>query len=161
MVRMKGALSSIQVGAHDHAIGYGDRLAKHRFGWPLKSSPDRPLILYAYFETPNARANIQYFITHGLHGAADFIFILNGETDIYKQLPKKSNIKFVQRRNDCFDLGSYGEVLLKDELYKKYNHFIMLNASIRGPFLPYWSEACWSDMFLRRITDEVKVCRCI
>jgi hypothetical protein len=33
----------------------------------------------------------------------------------------------------------------------------MLNASIRGPFVPYWSEKCWSDIYLSRVTKEVKV----
>src|ERR1700730_3704626 len=52
-----------------------------------KSSPavkpstaaDRPLVLYAYFETPSARENLEFFIAHGLHAAADFVFILNGD----------------------------------------------------------------------------------
>lgn len=54
-------------------------------------------------------------------------------------------------------LGAYAEALLKDDLYKKYKNFILLNASLRGPFVPYWSEACWSDLYLNKITDEVKV----
>ena len=37
----------------------------------------------------------------------------------------------------------------------------MLNASIRGPFLPYWASGCWSDMYLEKVTDEVKVGLCL
>jgi hypothetical protein len=127
--------------------------------WSMNPITDRPLILYAYAETPNARTNLEYFVAHGLHAAADFIFLLNGETDAANLIPKKSNIKVIQRPNECYDIGAYGETLTNGDLYMKYKRFIMLNASIRGPFLPYWSEQCWSDMFLGRVTDEVKVCR--
>lgn len=120
---------------------------------------DRPLILYAYADskTGSARTNIEFFIEHALHDAADFIFILNGETDVSEIIPDKKNIRYVQRANDCYDLGAYAEVLLKDDLYKGYKRFITLNASIRGPFMPYWSNGCWSDLYLSKITDEVKL----
>lgn len=128
---------------------------------PSETTPpaisERPLILYAYSESENARFNLQFFIDHGLHAAADFVFILNGRTTARSLIPDRPNIRYVQRRNDCYDLGAYAEVLTADNLYKKYKKFVMLNASIRGPFLPYWSEGCWTDMYLRRITEEVKV----
>ncbi|KAH6698966.1 hypothetical protein BKA61DRAFT_583006 [Leptodontidium sp. MPI-SDFR-AT-0119] len=120
---------------------------------------DRPLILYAYADSKDGTAleNLKFFIAHGLHAAADFIFILNGETAAKALVPKKDNIRLVQRPNECYDLGAYAEVLLKDDLYKDYKRFITMNASIRGPFVPYWSEGCWTDMFLSKVTDEVKL----
>jgi hypothetical protein len=118
---------------------------------------DRPLILYAYSEAAPARDNFEFFIAHGLHAAADFVFILNGETDVATLIPDKPNIRYVQRANDCYDLGAYAEVLTTKDLYKNYKRFIMLNASIRGPFVPVWSEKCWSDIYLSRVTKEVKV----
>ena len=118
---------------------------------------DRPLILYAYFETENSRVNFDFFLQHGLHAGADFLFILNGENKAEDSLPKADNIKFVKRKNDCYDLGAFAEVLTKDDLYKKYNRFITMNASIRGPFLPYYATGCWSDMYLSRLTEKNKV----
>jgi hypothetical protein len=53
---------------------------------------ERPLILYAYAESESARVNIQSFIAHSLHVAADFIFIFNGETDGASLLPLEPNI---------------------------------------------------------------------
>lgn len=116
-----------------------------------------PLILYAYSESETARVNLKFFISHGLHAAADFVFILNGDTDIASTIPSRSNIRIVHRPNDCYDLGAYAEVLTKNDLYKNYKRFIMLNASIRGPFVPHWAQGCWSDMYLGRLTDEVKL----
>jgi hypothetical protein len=189
---------------------------------------ERPLILYAYHETAFARANLEYFINHGLHSAADFVFILNGETDaastlIYADNSRKDdpeglldpegvrrrrdNVWVVKRENTCFDLGSHSEVLnrvrggsgwydwkgplgappplnttsnattsetpgavaynatLPDShlpLRKRYQKFILMNASIRGPFLPPYAinsptPTCWSSSFLSRLTSHVKL----
>lgn len=131
------------------------------------SSPDsaattnsnlKPLVLYAYAESQTARENFKFFLEKGIHGGADFIFIFNGETDAMSLVPEHPNIKVIQRENKCFDLGGMGEVLRKDDLWRRYRRFITMNASIKGPFLPrYDSTACWSDIFLSRVTDTVKL----
>lgn len=115
-----------------------------------KPVSERPLILYAYADSKEGTSlvNLKFFIEHGLHDAADFIFILNGETTAGSLIPQEDNIRVVQRPNDCYDLGAYAEVLTTNDLYKGYKRFIMMNASIRGPFLPSWSNSCWSDMYL-------------
>ncbi|KAK6514603.1 hypothetical protein TWF281_004802 [Arthrobotrys megalospora] len=120
---------------------------------------DRPLVLYAYAETENAHQNARFFLQHGLHAEADFIFILNGETTLYDDIPAEPNIKVIQRNNTCFDLGAHAEVLTKNdnELMKKYKRFILMNASIRGPFLPTWSRECWTDAWLDKVTDTTKL----
>lgn len=134
--------------------------------------PDRPLILYAYAESANARSNLQFFLKKGLHGRADFVFILNGEApEAAKLIPRKlPNVRVVQRSNTCYDIGAFGEVLRSQirvgggggeergvQLWERYKKFITINASIRGPFLPTWSNECWSDAFLRKLTYETKV----
>ncbi|KUI70426.1 hypothetical protein VM1G_05872 [Cytospora mali] len=119
----------------------------------------RPLVLYVYAESKPARENLQYFLAKGIHGAADFIFVFNGATDAKDLVPiSHENIRVIERENTCFDLGSIGEVLRQDDLWKRYKRFITMNASIRGPFLPiYDSSACWSDIYLGRLTDRVKL----
>ena len=118
---------------------------------------DRPLILYAYSESDHARENLKFFINQGLHNAADFVFIFNGPSTMVAQVPEEPNIRVVERSNTCFDLGTFGEVLQEDNLYKRYKRFITMNASIRGPFVPFWSDQCWSDAYLDELTDETKV----
>ncbi|KAI0128398.1 hypothetical protein BJ170DRAFT_701313 [Xylariales sp. AK1849] len=118
---------------------------------------DRPLITYAYAESESARSNLEFFISQGLHDAADFIFIINGLTDASQLIPNKTNIRIIERPNECFDLGAHGEVLRNDNLWKQYKKFITLNASIRGPFIPYWAKRCWSDVFLGRVEGDVKL----
>jgi hypothetical protein len=126
---------------------------------------DRPLISYAYSESDFARINLQFFITHALHSAADFIFILNGDTDVDETiLPKgRTNIRVIKRENTCFDLGAHAEVLSapgkngRPAPKDKYKRFILMNASIRGPFVPHWSRECWSDAYLGRLNSKVKL----
>lgn len=119
---------------------------------------DRPLVLYAYAHSDNAMMNFRFFLERALHAHADFVFIFNGESDAANLVPTHlENVRVVTRPNACFDLGAFGDVLAQDGLWKKYKKFITLNASIRGPFLPMWSDDCWTDAFLNRITDKVKV----
>ena len=121
---------------------------------------DIPLILYAYYETPDTRPNLQFFVSHALHANAKFVFILNGETDAEVLLPaNEPNIYFIKRNNTCFDLGAYAEVLKSNNsaFIKQHKRFIMINASIRGPFVPFWSRDCWSDAYLGKLSDEVKL----
>ena len=125
---------------------------------------DRPLILYAYSESDFGRINLAFFVNHGLHDAADFIFILNGETDVDTMvLPAgRPNVRIIKRENTCFDLGAHAEVLTEEQdgggaLKDRYKRFILMNASIRGPFVPHWSKECWSDAYLGRLNEKVKV----
>lgn len=119
---------------------------------------DRPLILYAYHESPHARENLPFFLDQGLHSNADFVFIFNGASDLVGLVPtNRSNIRVVQRDNTCFDLGAFGEVLKHDGLWRRYRRFITLNASLRGPFTPFWSKQCWSDVYLDELDDQTKV----
>lgn len=117
----------------------------------------RPLILYSYAESENARENLAFFISNALNGRADFVFIFNGDTNAHEMLPELPNIRIVQRENKCFDIGAHGEVLRTGDLWKGYKRFILMNASIRGPFMPTYASSCWMDAFLNKITDKVKV----
>ncbi|XMA15852.1 hypothetical protein WAI453_008643 [Rhynchosporium graminicola] len=94
--------------------------------------PDVPLVTYVYVESDYARINLKFFIDHGLHAAADFVFILNGETDTPKHLGGKA---------------------LRDT----YKRFILMNASVRGPFIPHWSRECWTSAYLGKMNDKVKL----
>lgn len=116
------------------------------------------LITYVYSESAFGRENLKFFLRMGLHRAADFVFIFNGETSATDLPPAWDNVKIVRRNNTCYDMGAVGEVLRTDDLWKKYKKFISLNASLRGPFIPYWSDTCWSERYLSKVTATVKVC---
>lgn len=112
------------------------------------------LILYTYHETDEAFRNLDFFLKHALHDKADFIFITNEEYTI--SIPDLPNVKVVDRPNT---FGAYGEVLRADGslLATKYSRFIMINASLRGPFFPSWANDCWSDTYPSKLSDHVKL----
>ncbi|EFX04719.1 hypothetical protein CMQ_1647 [Grosmannia clavigera kw1407] len=124
----------------------------------MSNGTDRPLVLYAYAESNAGRADLAFFVHNGLHRRADFVFIFNGPTNATDMVPADlPNVRVVQRKNTCFDLGAFGEVLRTDDLWKRYKRFITMNASIRGPFVPLYSSACWTDIFLNRVTERTKL----
>jgi hypothetical protein len=141
-----------------------------------------PLILYAYSPASWALPNLQFFLKQGLHSAATFVFIINGalvpgiesshssstyinntEADVLDVLnilgpyaDKYSNVQIWKRPNTCYDLGAYAEVLKTNAsaLVKSHDKFVLINASLRGPFVPFWSQECWSDAYLRLINTR-------
>jgi hypothetical protein len=118
------------------------------------------LVIYVYHETENALANARYFIEHGLHSKADFLFVLNGPSTLENEIPTQHpNVQVRSRDNSCYDLGTYGQVLNENngERIQRYSKFILLNASIRGPFVPAWSKTCWTTAYTNMITGNVKV----
>ncbi|PVH86518.1 hypothetical protein DL98DRAFT_582472 [Cadophora sp. DSE1049] len=129
----------------------------------LLARPDVPLVTYVYTESDYARINLQFFVSHGLHAAADFVFIFNGPTNADEMIPRdKPNIKIIKRKNTCYDLGSHREVLTARKRGGKalrdiYQRFILMNASVRGPFLPHWSKECWTEAYLSKLNDRVKL----
>ena len=129
----------------------------------LLARPDVPLVSYVYTESEYARINLQFFVSHGLHAAADFVFIFNGPTNADEMIPRdKPNIKIIKRKNTCYDLGSHNEVLNARKRGGKalrdiYQRFILMNASVRGPFVPHWSKECWTEAYLSKLNDRVKV----
>ena len=60
------------------------------------------------------------------------------------KLPSDCKARYVLHENLCFDWGTFGWALFNLNLdIKAYRHFIFLNTSIRGPFLPsYWPVSC-------------------
>lgn len=116
--------------------------------------------MYAYHESETALASGRFFLKHALYAHADFIFMVNGISQFEREIPKElPNVEVRLRENKCYDLGSYGQMFDEDDraLVKRYKKFILLNSSIRGPFIPMWSKACWTDIYLNMITDWVKV----
>lgn len=119
------------------------------------------LLLYAYHETRDARKNLQFFVNHALHDKMDFIFIING-ANLTVKIPDRPNIKTIHRKNNCYDIGAHAEVLQMHDgaLKKRYKNFILMNASVRGPFLPAWAQKlnlCWSDIYLNYLDERTKL----
>ncbi|KFY19739.1 hypothetical protein V491_04256 [Pseudogymnoascus sp. VKM F-3775] len=152
----------------------------------MRNERPKSLISYVYTESPTNRRNLEFFIKHGLYAGADFVFSFNGDTDaetilpVYETSPwydpKITNIEVLKRDNKCFDMGAHGEALLREwndlgtklspmggrdrggrKFWEGYERFMLMNASVRGPFMPIWSKDCWSEAFWGMLTDKKKL----
>jgi len=113
----------------------------------------KTLVLYVFHEY-NQRVN--YFINNALFrdDQVDFIFICNNR-EINFVVPEY--VKVVKRDNLGYDFGGWSDALLTNDLYKSYDNFIFANASIIGPFVKPDYKGKWTDLYLNRLTDKIKL----
>lgn len=132
----------------------------------FSTKPTDTLVVYVYSNTdPEYQANLKYFLKTGVRAddGCDYVVIIQegeGVEDTYDLPSTPPNVRFVRHANECFDWGTFGWALehkLVD--IRKYKYFIMLNSSVRGPFLPpYWpSNLHWSDGLTSRLNQEVRL----
>jgi hypothetical protein len=59
----------------------------------------------------------------------------------------------------CRGFGAYGWALrsLKVIDARKYQYFIFMDATARGPFLPIYAQQHWAQPFLSRLNAKVKL----
>jgi len=111
------------------------------------------LIIYNYHQTDLAQANLEFFLRHHNPNWADLLLVVNGD-ELEVALPDW--VMVLKRPNFGFEMCSHMTVLpvvlgkiasnldktvwntkLKTKLRRKnYAYFILMNASVRGPFYP-------------------------
>ena len=94
------------------------------------------------------------YVFHLFNERVDFIMICNNKTTEYT-VP--SYVKKVARENIGYDFGGWSEGLLKDDLYKNYDHFIFVNSSVIGPFLPSYFKGKWTDVYIEPLRGKMKL----
>jgi lipopolysaccharide biosynthesis protein len=113
----------------------------------------KTLVLYVfhdYIKRVNSFINKALFQDENV----DFIFICNNK-NIDFVVP--AYVKVLKRDNIGFDFGGWSDGLLTNDLYKNYDNFIFANSSIIGPFMnPNYKER-WTNIYLNRLTNEIKL----
>jgi len=135
----------------------------------LKSADNgRVLVIYVWADTDVASlGNLEFFIRYGVHRSqpADYFFILQNvnknPVNESRLPPLPPNAHYIQHDNECYDFGTFGWFLstlhINTNLYK---YFILMNASIRGPyFTAYFDDDLmwWFTVFTKRLTNEIKL----
>jgi hypothetical protein len=128
----------------------------------------KTLIVYSGPVIPNDKkydTNFRIFLRLGIFKSPkiDFIVVLSEET--YKEykniLPQYDNVKYLFRKNRCYDMESYRITLntLSPKVKETYSFFIFLNCGLRGPFLPTYLPPTihWPDLFTHFITPTIKL----
>ena len=113
------------------------------------------LVIYTYFEKDNIyKDNLMFFLKMGLCDECDYIFVINGECSV--NIPNQSNIKILRRDNKDYDFGGFAHALNFIDI-DKYNYYIFLNTSVRGPFIPPYANIKWYEAFTNMIKGDVKL----
>lgn len=114
------------------------------------------LIIYTYFETPAYARNLDFFFRVGLpavRGRADVVLVVNGGVC---SVPIPQGVAVLPRENTGYDAAAWSAALLAVDV-NAYERFILMNCTVRGPFLPPWADGvCWADLFLGRLNDQVR-----
>lgn len=153
--------STREVGLVGEVLDGGARAA-------LEVATKRALVIYAYYETPEARRNLDFFLQYGIverteDGVAmEYVIVINHDGQP-PQIPRLAGlpafVAIINQPNSGSDMCAWHEVLgefEKSNLLREYAYFILMNASVRGPFLPsYVNRDAWPDIFFRMLTNTV------
>lgn len=121
----------------------------------------KTLVVYVFHEYND---NVDFFIKNGLfnNDNIDFIIVINNP---YLKIAIPShinNVKLYNRENIGHDFGGWSYILFMERdnkfIYEIYNYYVLINSSVRGPFLPVWQkDNNWVGLLTDLITDEVKL----
>lgn len=113
-----------------------------------KHSTRDTLLIYIFSDTdPMYMDNFDFFVTNGLSRNVDYIFVVQENPNITKQSQKRLTSILMKvpprsivlpHKNKCYDTGTFGWALTHPSvspLVPSYKYFVMLNSSVRGPFL--------------------------
>ncbi len=84
----------------------------------------------------------------------DFIIISNNKDNIFT-VPEY--VKTLFRDNIGYDFGGWSDALLTNNLYENYEHFIFVNSSVIGPFLPSYYKGKWTDIYINGLQNNIKL----
>lgn len=116
----------------------------------------RTLVLYVFHEYND---RVDFFIKNAIFKKddLDFLVICNDEYfDIKSKLP--NYVAYLNRPNKGYDFAAWSHGLFYNDIYKNYDHFIFVNSSVMGPYLPPGFEGYWTDIYINGLLqDNVKL----
>jgi hypothetical protein len=100
--------------------------------------------------------SVEFFVKHGIFKSSyvDFIFVCNGTVKV--TVP--DYVKYINRENIGHDFGGWSHAIFNESLRDKYDFFILINCSVRGPFIPPWCRINnWTQIFTKYIDYQTKL----
>ncbi|KAK9826482.1 hypothetical protein WJX81_003889 [Elliptochloris bilobata] len=123
------------------------------------------MVVYVYAETDaESRNNLRFFLQHGVRpdDGAHYVVTVQSEDAVLATALEsevvQDNVRFLSHLNVCYDWGTFGWVVRSKIITSAYKYFIMLNSSVRGPFLPpYMGPVTWHKLFTQRLNSDVLI----
>jgi hypothetical protein len=111
--------------------------------------------------SPSSDYNLSFFVKKELtyKENIDYIIVINGHKHAENIVfPNISNLKIIKRDNIGYDFGGHNSALIYLEQNKKiYDYYFFMNSGVIGPILPYYNKQHWSQFFIKKINDVVKL----
>lgn len=128
----------------------------------LEVEERRVAVLYAFSDTdPEYTSNLEFFVAECARqkDKSDYYIIINTNGPP-PQLPTLHGIraKYLLHENECFDWGAFGWAIRNGFVrVTKYTHFVFVNSSVRGPFVPTYMHESWTQLLLSALSNDVKL----
>ena len=128
----------------------GNQLTGHRV------DGGKVLVIYHYYEKDQSYIdNFCHFLRFGYDSDLSYLIIVAGEHTI--DFPALNNIQYLFTENKNFDYGGYCEVVSTLSIWQKYDFYLFVNSSVRGPFDPaYWDQK-WTDLFIDQLSADIGI----
>ena len=112
----------------------------------------KTLIIYTFYEL---NEYVKYVLNNAFfyHKNYKFVIVINNPT---LKIDVPIYVDVVNRDNVNFDFGAYSYYLNHNK-YDIYDQFLFFNASLIGPFVPNGYTKPWTDIFLDKLTNDVKL----
>jgi hypothetical protein len=116
--------------------------------------PSPNFVIYHYFEKDASyRDNFLHFLAFGVQAGLDYIVIISGQYSI--ELPELDNVRYVFTPAKNSDFGGYAHLINEGLDLRSYENVFFINSSVRGPFLPSYTEQSWVQIMLAQMQAEV------
>jgi hypothetical protein len=110
-------------------------------------------IIYHYFEANQTyKNNFIFFLNTAIDQDANFFIFISGDCSI--NLPSFQNVQFFFIENKNNDFGALTEFHKLSASYK-FKNYIVVNCSVRGPFLANYFKKKWYEVFTSYLSDNV------
>jgi hypothetical protein len=111
-------------------------------------------VLYHYYESSgSAQTNLKYFLRRGLETNASVYISFAGKIPNF--VVGDSKLTLIEVENKNHDYGGISHLIRNCVPLERFKYFIVLNSTVRGPFLPHYYHEDWIEIFLRPFTKNV------
>lgn len=122
-------------------------------------SNNKIAVLYHHYgSTPHGNENLDFFIKNGIIPSCDYYFNIVEGTDV--SAPPHENCKLHVAENKDMDYGGFQNLIKNYLEIGKYETFIFLNSTVRGPYYkpaPKGNHANWAEYFTAPLKDDVHI----
>lgn len=113
----------------------------------------RIAIIYHYFEANETyKRNFIYFLNNAITPGPDYFVFISGKCTV--NLSEYKNVTYFFINNYNYDFGAVTKFYnLRDS--DKYETYIFINSSVRGPFLPTYYDRNWYRIFTDKLSGNI------